>query len=94
VFNVNVADRARVDAKCTPQPLATFQQGVVRGDLPAARTTYILATDWSGSPFPQFRDRATVNGWHTVDMHCGHDVMLDRPEELVRALAEVASRAV
>jgi len=90
VFNVNLADRAWVDAQCTPQPLATFQQGVVRRDLPAARTTYILATDWSGSPFPRFRDRATADDWHTVDMPCGHDVMLDRPEELTRVLLETA----
>lgn len=92
VFNVNLTDRAWVDAKCTAQPIATFQQGVVRRDLPAARTTYILATDWSGSPFPRFHDRATAHGWHTMAMHCGHDVMLDRPGELTRALLEVAAR--
>jgi pimeloyl-ACP methyl ester carboxylesterase len=90
VFNVNLPDRAWVDAQCTPQPLATFQQGVVRRDLPAARSTYIFAAGWDGSPFGQFRDHAAANGWHTVDMPCGHDVMLDRPEELTRALLEVA----
>ena len=90
VFNVNFSDRAWVDAQCTPQPLATFQQGVVRRDLPAARTAYIFAAGWSGSPFGQFRDHATANGWHTVDMQCGHDVMLDRPEDLTRVLLEVA----
>lgn len=90
VFNVNLSDRAWVDAQCTPQPLATFQQGIVRRDLPAARSTYIFAADWAGSPFGQFRDHAAANGWHKVDMQCGHDVMLDRPEDLTRVLLEVA----
>lgn len=92
VFNVNPTDRAWVDAQCTAQPIATFQQGVVRQDLAAARTTYILAADWDGSPFPQFFDRASAKGWHTTTVHCGHDVMLDRPGELTRALIEAGDR--
>ena len=53
VFNVNAADRAWVDRQCTPQPLATFQQPVLRTGkpLPAGKVTYVLATGWEGSPF-------------------------------------------
>lgn len=88
VFNVNMADRAWVDSQCTMQSLATFQQPVLRTgrSLPADKVTYILATGWEGSPFPQFHERAKTAGWHTLTVDCGHDVMLDRPAELVRIL--------
>lgn len=94
VFNVNLDDRAWVDRQCTPQPLATFQEKVVRtgrfhrpGD-----TTYILATGWEGSPFPQFHEAAQSKGWAVMTMACGHDIMLDRPDELTRTLAGIAER--
>lgn len=88
VFNVNTADRAWVDRQCTMQSLATFQQPVLRTGrpLPADKVTYILATGWEGSPFVQFHERAKLAGWHTLSLDCGHDVMLDRPAELVRIL--------
>ncbi len=42
VFNVNAADREWVDRQCTPQPIATFQQGVGAGELSGdpRRTAY------------------------------------------------------
>ena len=91
-FNVNPADRAWVDSQCTMHPLAAFQQPItLRGQPPAARsTTFILATGFDNSPFPPFYERAITLGWATLKMDCGHDVMLDRPEELTRALASVA----
>lgn len=90
VFNVNLEDRADVDRKCTAQPIATFQQPVTRRDLPSARNTYILASGWADSPFPKFHDEARELGWNTRSMECGHDVMLDRPEELARMLVDIA----
>ena len=96
VFNVNLNDRVWVDRQCTMQPLATFQEKVVRTgrfDRPGD-TTYILATGWEGSPFPQFHQSAQAKGWATLTMACGHDVMLDRPEELARTLAGIAERRV
>jgi pimeloyl-ACP methyl ester carboxylesterase len=93
VFNVNPADRAWVDSQCTMQPLATFQQPLkLSAGLHApTSTTYILATGFHDSPFPPFYDRARVKGWATGTIDCGHDVMLDRPEELTRILAGVAA---
>jgi len=89
VFNVNEADRALVDARCTMHPLAAFQEKIKLA-APAGNgrpATYVLATDWEGSPFPAVKQRAVAKGWRTVDMNCGHDVMLDRPAELTALLA-------
>jgi pimeloyl-ACP methyl ester carboxylesterase len=90
-FQVNVADRAWADAQCTPQPLATFQQPVrLRHSIPAAKCTHILATGYEHSPFPPFHEIARTKGWKTLTIDCGHDVMLDRPAELVAMLRAAA----
>jgi pimeloyl-ACP methyl ester carboxylesterase len=93
VFAVNGADSAWVNAQCTLQPLATFQDKLrLTGALdriPDRR--YILASGWQGSPFHGFYDEARKAGWTTLDMPCGHDVMLDMPEALTKALLEAAA---
>ena len=90
-FNVNEADRAWVDAQCPPQSLATFQQKLtLRNALPAAKVTHVLATGYEHSPFPPFHELAKRRGWNTVTIDCGHDVMLDRPVELVTILRDAA----
>jgi pimeloyl-ACP methyl ester carboxylesterase len=87
VFNVNAADRAWVDAQCTQQPLGTFQQRLrLKGTFPATKVTYVLATGYDDSPFPPFHALAKKKGWSTVSLACGHDVMLDRPDDLVGIL--------
>jgi pimeloyl-ACP methyl ester carboxylesterase len=92
VFSVNASDLAWVNRQCTMQSLATFQQaiklkGTVGVPIPV---TFVLATGWNDSPFPVFYDGARARGWKTVTIPCGHDVMLDRPEELTRVLLDVA----
>jgi hypothetical protein len=37
-------------------------------------------------PFAPFYERAKEQGWKTLTLPCGHDVMLDLPEELAQAL--------
>ena len=93
VFNVNEADRAWVDRQCTMQPLATFQQPLtLNGRFSTPRnTTFILAAGFEGSPFPPFYQRARALGWATMTVPCGHDVMLDRPQELTDVLAGIAA---
>jgi pimeloyl-ACP methyl ester carboxylesterase len=92
VFAVNANDAAWVDRQCTMQPLATFQQAIIlSGKADSIKdVTFILATGFADSPFPQFYESAKANGWKTLKMACGHDVMLDLPEELTRVLHEVA----
>jgi len=91
VFNVNPADRAWVDAQCTPQPLATFQQPLrLTGALDAiADRSFIFASGWGPSPF-HYYDDAKAAGWRTCDVPCGHDVMLDDPAALTRELLAAA----
>jgi pimeloyl-ACP methyl ester carboxylesterase len=90
-FAVNDKDRDWVNRQCTMQPIATFEQKLrITGAVNRiGNVTYMLASGWSGSPFRQFYDQAKAKGWKTLDFPCGHDVMLDQPEELSRALLAV-----
>ena len=90
-FNVNVADRDWVDRQCTCQSLATFRHRLrIDGEFPAAKVTHILATGYAQSPFPPFHELAKRKGWKALTIDCGHDVMLDRPAELVAMLNDAA----
>ena len=91
VFAVNAADAAWVDRQCTMQPIATFQQPLLLNNKtePKTPTLFILASGWNDSPFNAFYERARVKGWKTLEIACGHDVMLDKPAELTRALLAV-----
>jgi pimeloyl-ACP methyl ester carboxylesterase len=91
VFAVNAKDLKWVNRQCTMQPLATFQQAIrLSGKADGMKNTFILATGFKESPFPRFYERAKAKGWKTLTMACGHDVMLDLPEELTQALHEAA----
>jgi pimeloyl-ACP methyl ester carboxylesterase len=90
-FRVNLEDRAWVDRQCTPQPLATFRHRLrVDSSFPPSKVTHVLATGYEHSPFPAFHEIAKRKGWKTVTVDCGHDVMLDRPAELVEILKAAA----
>jgi pimeloyl-ACP methyl ester carboxylesterase len=94
VFDVNPADRDWVDRQCTMQPIATMQQRLrlTGGRETIENVTFILATGYTqGSPFPPFYDKARAKGWTTRSVPCGHDVMLDLPEELTALLLEARS---
>ena len=93
VFNVNVKDRDWVNRQCTVQPLATFQQPVrLTGAIERIKNvTFILASEFSPSPFAAFYETAKAKGWKTRAIACGHDVMLDKPDELAAALLAEAS---
>ncbi|MBZ5528376.1 MAG: alpha/beta fold hydrolase [Acidobacteriia bacterium] len=92
VFHVNERDRDWVNRQCTVQPLATFQQKLdLRGGIEEIKNiTYLLASGWAPSPFPQFYEKAKARGWKTRELACGHDAMLDLPEELSRELMKAA----
>jgi len=91
VFAVNAGDAAWVNRQCTMQPLGTFQQAIkLNGKADAMKNvTFILATGFADSPFPQFYEGAKAKGWKTHKVECGHDVMLDLPQELTQVLDEV-----
>ncbi|MGA8873332.1 MAG: alpha/beta fold hydrolase [Candidatus Acidiferrales bacterium] len=94
-FNVNAKDAAWMDRQCTMQPLATFQQPLrLSGKSDAVKdVTYILATSYDDSPFMPSYERAKARGWKTLSLACGHDVMLDMPEELTAILLKAAPRS-
>jgi pimeloyl-ACP methyl ester carboxylesterase len=93
-FHVNSQDLDWVNWQCTVQPLATFQQRLTLTGAIARieNVTFILASGWAPSPFAPFFDQAKAKGWRTVAMECGHDVMLDLPEELTRELLAVSAQ--
>jgi pimeloyl-ACP methyl ester carboxylesterase len=93
-FSVNARDAAWMDRQCTMQSLATFDQPLrLSGGIDAVKNvTFMLATGYGGSPFAQFYERAKAKGWKTLSMACGHDVMLDMPVELTKALVDAAPR--
>src|SRR5579862_3528094 len=84
-------DRDWVNRQATWQSMATFEQPLyLTGAINRIKNvTYILASGWSPSPFPQFHEKAKAKGWKTTTIDCGHDVMLDRPEELAEQLLKV-----
>lgn len=91
-FGVNLTDRAWVDSQCTLQSVACFTQPVVlaHGLAQITRIAYIYASGWAGdeSPFFAFYEKARSRSWATTRIDCGHDVMIDRPEELTRLLVQ------
>ena len=96
VFNVNAADREWVDSQCTMQPLDTFEQRIQLsgGAESIAHVTFVLASGFvRGSPFPPFYEKAKARGWNTITVPCGHDVMLDLPDDLTKILVDASARA-
>lgn len=92
-FNVNPADRAMVDAKCTNQPIGTFSKRLrlTGAHKSIARRMYILAEGWKGSGFRGFYEKLKDDpAWTSHTVPCGHDVMLDMPDRLVELLEEAA----
>ena len=94
-FNVNAADAAWVDRTCVPQSLLTFTEGVKYSSKVAAvpNRTYVLATGYDLHVFDKFYDKVKSDPkWKAHTVSCGHDVMLDQPDELTRLLLEEVKR--
>jgi pimeloyl-ACP methyl ester carboxylesterase len=81
-FAVNAADAAWVDRQCTMHPLSTFEAPAqISGACDGIATIgYIVARGFE-SPFGQFYDKAAERRWWQAELACGHDVMLDMPNE-------------
>jgi len=88
-FRVNEKDAAWVDSKMTPHPVKCFTEPLrVSGAYASiARKLYIRATDFPSSTFDAVLARCRADRtWNTLEVKCGHDVMIDRPAELVAIL--------
>jgi pimeloyl-ACP methyl ester carboxylesterase len=92
-FNVNEKDRAWVDAKCTPQPIATFTDTVrVTGAVDRIpRKSYIRAGAYASPSFDAAMARVKGrDDWRVHSLPGGHDLMVDLPNELAALLLKVA----
>lgn len=84
-FNVNQRDRAWVDGKMTPQPVAVAMQPIrLTGAVDrVARKAYVRATGYPNKTFDAaFEAAKRRSGWRTLAVESGHDMMVDAPEHL------------
>jgi pimeloyl-ACP methyl ester carboxylesterase len=94
MFNVNEADAAWVDKMSVARPLATFIQGVRTGveSNSVANRTYVFAAanggDWFVSTYERLKEHPRSK-MHSIA--CGHEIMLDRPQELASLLLDEAT---
>jgi pimeloyl-ACP methyl ester carboxylesterase len=92
VFRVNEKDRAWVDAKCTPHPIAALIEKIALTGArdKIAKRAYIRAKGYPSIPFDAALAKSQGNGWKTFEMTAGHDAMVDQPQELTDLLIQVA----
>lgn len=92
-FHVNLADRAWVDAKCTPQPIGAMHQKLrLTGARDrVAKKAYIRAAGHESPYFDRYYEALRRDpAWRCEALPCGHDVMVDMPEELTALLLAFA----
>ena len=93
-FLVNEADRAWVDAKCTPQPMATFLEKIasVDGLARVATKIYVLASTYNSPAFAPIAARLRGDpAWRVVEIAAGHDLMIDEPDAVVEIVRRAAA---
>lgn len=94
VFGVNAGDRAWVDGKTTPHPLATFTQKIVLTGAreKVGRKAFIRASDYQQDTLQRnYESKRSDPAWRTAAIAgTGHMVMLDAPERLSSLLEELA----
>ncbi len=88
LFNVVSQKRSWVDRRSSPQALATFECPVLLSSrLVQLNKHYILADNWDPSPFRYFAAKVDgCSGWSLSKLPCGHNIMVDMPEELAEKL--------
>ena len=89
-FAVNDADRAWVDSKMTPQSTACFTEKLkVSGAYQKiSRKAFIGAKRFPGFATTLEMIRSDPS-WKTYVVDCGHDIMIDKPDELTNILVEL-----
>ena len=92
-FNVNEQDQAWVNSKLTPQPLGpSFTPNKFTGAREKmTNKTYIRALGWPMLNFDKWLAQCKADPtWRTHSIECGHDIMVDRPDELTELLIAAA----
>ncbi|MDF1790836.1 MAG: alpha/beta fold hydrolase [Thalassobaculaceae bacterium] len=91
-FMVNEADQAWVDGKCTDLPLACFTEPLyLSGAGDAIKTrAYIRAAAFPAPQLDTILEKFRADAHDTYAVDCGHDVMVDAPDELTDILVKYA----
>jgi pimeloyl-ACP methyl ester carboxylesterase len=92
-FGVNEKDLEWVNAKLTPQPIGVSLQPIklTGARERIARKTYIRAKSYEQPAFDRaYAEKKADPAWRVLDVPCGHDVMIDMPDGLVKILLQVA----
>jgi pimeloyl-ACP methyl ester carboxylesterase len=92
-FNVNDADQAWVDSKCTPQPYKTFKDSLPStSGVDKIRTKVYVRSAYVNGTFEGTANKLQgTAGWRVVRMQSGHDLMVDRPKELTEVLIQATA---
>ncbi len=88
-FKVKPENQPWVDRQCTPHPLACFEQKLRLSGAYAgiSRRSFIKAGAYVPSPFDAVLERLRNDkAWRVHSIPCGHDVMVDMPDELAAQL--------
>lgn len=92
VFRVNERDRQWVDRLCTPHPVAciTEKLALTGAHCAVGRKVYIRAANFLSPAFERVYESARSDpAWIAHELPCGHDVMVDMPDELAEILERV-----
>ena len=91
-FNVNPEDAQRVDELATPFPIGCFTEKIrLSGKQNSIRKhVYVHSTVLPReSPFKPFYERVKDDpAWSAHTLACGHDAMLDMPDDVTRILLD------
>jgi pimeloyl-ACP methyl ester carboxylesterase len=91
-FNVNPDDAQRVDELATPFPIGCFTEKIrLSGKgISIRKHVYVHSTVLPReSPFKPFYERVKNDpGWSAHTLPCGHDAMLDMPDDVTRILLD------
>jgi pimeloyl-ACP methyl ester carboxylesterase len=92
-IQTNKQDREWVDRMSTHQPLATTTEAIrLQGNHHKVKTKiFALASGWEPNGFRKFYEQVSTDpSWITRTIDCGHEAMLDKPEEVANILKEAA----
>ena len=93
VFNVNEADAAWVDAKCTNHPIGCFTEviSLTGNHATVSSRTFILAEDFEfdaiRNSYENVKDDQT---WNVMTMEGGHELMVDKPGAVANVLLDLS----
>jgi len=85
-------DLEMVKNKLTPHPLATFLEKIsLTGKYKEIKNlNYIISENWGKGAFKDLYEKLVSTGnWKINTLPCGHDIMIDLPEELSKILEKI-----